>query len=67
MNNGTKSGLIILFISILGIVFFTIQGSEIPVFFTRFLIVGGLMTGGGILVHLRDRGKEKKEDEGRHL
>ena len=67
MNNGMKSGLLIIFISVLGIVFFTVKGSPVPEFFPKFLLVGGIMTGGGILVYLKNRGKENKEDEGRHL
>ena len=47
INNGLKSGFLIVFISILGIMFFKIKGDPIPVFFTRFLVVGIVVSAAG--------------------
>ena len=64
MNNGLKSGLLIIGISILGIVFFTVSGRELPSFFTRFLIMGVVITALGIYATYMSK-KEKNDDSKR--
>ncbi|MBP3816434.1 MAG: hypothetical protein J6H21_06170 [Firmicutes bacterium] len=66
LNNGLKSGVIILLISIAGIVIFNALGRPVPVFFTRFLVMGVLITIAGLFVLLRDVNNDK-DDEGRRL
>ena len=63
MNNGLKSGLLIVGISILGIAFFMISGREMPSFFPRFLIMGVIISALGLYAYATD--KKEKNDEKR--
>ncbi len=63
MNNGIKVGLIIIGISILGFAFFTISGREMPSFFTRFMIMGVVITALGVYAIFAE--KKDKNDERR--
>ena len=56
-NNGLKSGLLIMFISVLGIVGFLVSGNPIPVFFKRFLVVGFIITFIGLATNSSKGGK----------
>ena len=63
MNNGLKSGLLIIGISLLGIAFFLISGREMPNFFPRFLLVGAIVSALGVYGAYQD--KKEKNDEKR--
>ena len=66
LNNGLKSGIIIVLISLIGIIVFSVMGKPIPVFFIRFLVMGALITIAGVFVLFRDS-KDDKKDQGRRL